>query len=97
MAWAVGHFPFLLGWAFVWGAIQHFGLNLIVARLTALDPGQRGAIMGLNTMVTYLAVFAGATGFRPVFEAWGLSAVALCAAAAVSLAALDAALPRRRA
>jgi DHA1 family inner membrane transport protein len=95
MVWAVTDFAVLLAWAFVWGVIQHFGLNLIVARLTALDPAQRGAIMGLNTMVTYLAVFAGATGFRPVFEIWGLPAVALCAAAAVSLAALDAILPRR--
>lgn len=95
MIWAVGYYPVLLAWAFVWGIVQHFGLNLIVARLTALDPGQRGAIMGLNTMVTYLAVFGGATGFRPVFDGWGLSGVALCAAAAVSLSAIDAMVPRQ--
>jgi DHA1 family inner membrane transport protein len=95
MVWAVGSYPALIGWAVLWGMVQHFGLNLIVARLTALDPGRRGAIMGLNTTVTYLAVSGGAIGFRPIFESWGLPAVALCAAGAVSIAALDAALSRR--
>jgi len=48
----------LLAASLIWGTFQHLGLNLLVARLTMLDPAQRGAIMGLYSTVTYLCVFA---------------------------------------
>ena len=38
----------------VWGLANHFGLNVLVTRLSALDPSRRGTIMGLNSAVTYL-------------------------------------------
>jgi hypothetical protein len=44
--------------------------------------------MGLNSAVTYLAVFAGTSGFGPVYSAYGLAA---CASAAVALTLVSAA------
>lgn len=63
----------------VWGVINHLGLNLIVGRLTALDGSQRGAIMGVYSAVTYLAMFAGTALFRPVFSQYGFAGCALLA------------------
>ncbi|NSX55166.1 MFS transporter [Parasulfitobacter algicola] len=73
-----------------WGLANHIALNLTVGRLIGLDPDQRGAIMGLNSAVTYLCVFAGAIGFRPIFEIGGLAACAGLAAIAVSFIVIEA-------
>ncbi len=54
------HAAILIALCLVWGLANHIGLNLIVGRLTALDPSQQGAIMGLYSAVTYLTVFRGA-------------------------------------
>ncbi|SHG32886.1 MFS transporter [Cognatishimia maritima] len=59
---------------FIWGIINHFGLNMTVNRLNQLDPSQRGAIMGLNSAVMYLCIFVATIGFRPLFDTWGLGA-----------------------
>jgi predicted MFS family arabinose efflux permease len=81
--------------ALVWGVAQHLGLNFVVSRLAGLDASQRGAVLGLNSAVTYLAVTGGALAFRPVYDAGGLMLCnllsALCVAAAVveSLTARD--------
>lgn len=72
----------LIALAFFWGLANHFGLNILIMRLTALDPAKRGTIMGLNSAVTYLAVFAGTSGFGPIYAAYGF---ATCAAVAVAL------------
>lgn len=75
---------------FLWGFANHVGLNIVVGRLAALDPAQRGAIMGLYSAVTYLCVFAGTTGFRPVFETYGLEGCAFLSATLIALVAIDA-------
>jgi DHA1 family inner membrane transport protein len=67
---------------FFWGLFNHFGLNMLIMRLAALDPARRGSVMGLNSAVTYLAVFAGTSAFGPIYSAWGFAA---CAATAVGL------------
>ncbi len=90
IAAAAGEFRALLAMAFVWGVVQHLSLNLTVGRLTALDPAQRGAILGLNSTITYLAVFAGAAGGRPVFETAGFPALALIAAGLLVVVTLEA-------
>ena len=72
----------LITLAFFWGLTNHFGLNILIMRLTALDPAQRGTIMGLNSAVTYFAVFAGTSGFGPIYATYGFAA---CAALAVGL------------
>ena len=42
-------------------------------RLAALDPARRGAIMGLNSGVTYLALFAGTAGFGAIYPFSGFT------------------------
>ena len=51
------------------GLTNHFGINLLIVRLTAIDSARRGTIMGLHSAVTNLAVFAGTAGF-PLCHAW---------------------------
>ncbi|APG87234.1 transporter protein (plasmid) [Sinorhizobium americanum CCGM7] len=67
MSAASGSYPALLAVVFLWGLANHFGLNVLIMRLTALDPARRGAIMGLNSGVTYLALFVGTLGFGAVY------------------------------
>tara|TARA_R110002124_G_scaffold34193_7_gene112511 strand:+ start:1923 stop:3068 length:1146 start_codon:yes stop_codon:yes gene_type:complete len=77
----------LIATALIWGIVQHLALNFVVSRLAGLDASQRGAVLGLNSAVTYLAVTGGALAFRPAYEAGGLALCSLlsacCAAAAV--------------
>jgi len=68
-----GTFHGLLAIAVLWGVFQHLGLNLLVARLTALDPSQRGAIMGLYSTATYLCIFAVPTLGGLAYASWGLA------------------------
>ena len=80
---------------FVWGVINHFGLNMTVNRLTALDPSQRGAIMGLNSAVMYLGVFGATLGFGPLFDTWGLRACIVAAAIIATIGCLESLYARR--
>jgi len=85
----LGHsFAAIVALMLFWGLANHLGLNLVVMRLTAIDPGQRGTIMGLNSAVTYLAVFLGTSGFGPLYSAWGFAACAVVAMALTLVAAL---------
>lgn len=72
----------------VWGLTNHFGLNVLIMRLSSLDPARRGTVMGLNSAVTYLAVFLGTTGFAPVYEGFGFAAAARVAAGLMLVAVL---------
>lgn len=74
-----GSFVGLLVLMAVWGLANHLGLNVLIMRLTSLDPRQRGAIMGLNSAVTYLALFAGTISLGEVYDSLGFRAVVLCA------------------
>jgi predicted MFS family arabinose efflux permease len=88
-------FAVVLVIVFFWGLANHFGLNVLIMRLSALDPPRRGTIMGLNSAVTYLAVFAGTAGFGPLYEAHGFAAIATLAFALTLTAAAVGALVRR--
>lgn len=87
----------LLAVCVLWGAANHLGLNLIVGRLTALDPAQRGAILGLYSATTYIAMFGGISAFRPLFVGQGFAATALLSALCILPAVGMAILRRRRA
>lgn len=80
----------ILVMALIWGVVQHLGMNLLVGRLAVIDPGRRAAIMGLNSSVTYVAMFAGTAGFKPIFLTWGHAGstvgAALCLLPALGLA-----------
>lgn len=88
-AWASTTYAGFLAVALLWGFCQHLGLTLVVARVAALDRTKRGALLGLNSAVTYLAAFAGTLAFRPIYEIYGYSACAFAAAACIALAVID--------
>lgn len=77
------------------GLTNHFGINLLIVRLTAIDSARRGTIMGLHSAVTNLAVFAGTAGFGPLYATHGF-AVTAYAATALTLAAALASTRQRR-
>jgi len=87
---SAGYVPMLM-LAFAWGITQHAALNVVVSRLTALEPRQRGAIMGLNSAVTYAGVTGGALAFRLPWEAGGLVACAAVSALCALAGAVEAA------
>ncbi|HMG51107.1 MAG TPA: MFS transporter [Inquilinus sp.] len=84
----------------LWGFANHFGLNILVLQLSQAKPEARGAVLGLNSAVTYLGVLVG-TGLAGVgYAGAGFQPVAVGAAAACLTAALVAATalrPRRSA
>ncbi|GAA6207644.1 MFS transporter [Cognatishimia sp. WU-CL00825] len=82
---------------FGWGALQHLGLNLTVGRLSMLDASQRGAIMGLNSAVMYVSVFAATLLYRPIFDGWGLAVCMLLSAVLMAFGCLEALVARQRA
>lgn len=88
-------FWILLPLALIWGVFQHFALNMVVDRLTGLDPNQRGAIMGLNSAVTYLTVLGGALLYRLPYEHGGLASCLAFSALFAAVAALESLWPRR--
>ena len=87
MGAAASAFAALVGIAFVWGLANHVGLNLIVAGLSAIDPGRRGAILGAYSATTYLAGSAGTLAFGPVYASAGFVPTAWGAGATVAVAA----------
>ncbi|MBZ9771818.1 MFS transporter [Mesorhizobium sp. CO1-1-8] len=91
MAMTSGSFGLTLTMVAIWGLANHFGLNVLVMRLSALDPSRRGAIMGLNSAVTYLAVFVGTTSFGPLYSSFGFAICAMVAALLMLIAAWAAA------
>jgi DHA1 family inner membrane transport protein len=86
----VGTFALLVAVVGLWGLANHFGLNVLVMRLSALDPSRRGTIMGLNSAVTYLAMFLGTTAFGPIYANFGFAPCALAGAALMLVAAFAA-------
>ena len=86
----------LLVGMFVWGVLQHAGLTLTVSRLTAIDPTQRGAILGLNSAVMYLSVFAATLVFRMGFDMSGLAGCMLISALLAAFGAVEASVTRMR-
>lgn len=90
-----GSYGAVLALTFLWGLANHLGLNLLIVRLTALDPARRGTIMGMNSAVTYLATFAGTLGFGPLYALAGFTALTAAAAGLMILAWLAAWAPFR--
>jgi len=97
MATSGAGFSAMLALALLWGIAQHAALTLVVSRLAGLDARQRGAVMGLNSAVTYIAVTGGALLFRMPYEAGGFVLCALFSALCALLGLAEALLPRREA
>ncbi|NIZ14390.1 MFS transporter [Phaeobacter sp. HF9A] len=90
-----GSYPLFLALAVPWGIFQHFALNLLVARLTALDPRQRGAIMGIYSTSTYLCVFAAPFVGGLGYQMLGILGCVLISAALTTMEAIEALSLRR--
>lgn len=73
----------VLGLCFFWGAINHLALNLLVAKLSAIDASRRAAIMGLYSAVTYLAMFFGTLVFKTLYDSFGFSTLGFAAALSI--------------
>ncbi|NIF47457.1 MFS transporter [Enterobacter sp. Ap-1006] len=73
---------------FVLGLMNHLGVNLLIQRLTAIDPARRGTLMGLNSAVTYLAVFAGSSSYGPLYTEHGFTTISLLSLALMVIAVL---------
>jgi len=95
MAVASGSYAAMLAVVFLWGLANHFGLNVLITRLTGLDPAKRGAIMGLNSGVTYIALFVGTIGFGAAYARAAFFVLPLAAAGLMLLAAFAVATARR--
>lgn len=96
MAVASGSFAALVLLVGCWGFANHFGLNVLVMRLTALDPSRRGTIMGLNSTITYLAAFSGTAGFGPIYSVYGFATACVIAAGLTLLASATTAVSAKR-
>jgi predicted MFS family arabinose efflux permease len=64
------------------------GLNALVVSLNRHAAEARGAVMGLNSAVTYSAVFAGPLVMGPVYAGSGFTSVSALAAVFVAIGAL---------
>ena len=73
--------------AFVWGFANHFVLNVVVLRLSEMGGGRRGAVLGLNTAITYGGALVGPLALGAVYVGAGFAWLALAAAGCVALAA----------
>lgn len=89
LALASGSALALVAGCLTWGMINHMGLNLIVGRLAGMDAARRGAILGLNSGVTYLAMFLATPLFGLVEARAGFAACAVLAAGFVVPALVD--------
>ena len=88
LAPSTGDAGLMLGICLLWGFLNHFGLNILVLLLSSAAGAARGAILGINSAVTYLGVLCGAALFGPLYEGAGLEIIALAAAGALLIAAL---------
>lgn len=87
--------PYATQWAaatvaypLLWGLANHLCMTAIVSFLGSLSAAMRGAIMGLFSFVTYVAVAAGGAFYGVVYDAYGFFAVSFAATATLWIAAL---------
>ena len=80
--------PAVLLIAAVWGAASQLCLNLLVLLLSRARPEERGAVLGLNTCVTYLGASLGTAVAGTLYTHAGFATLALSASGAVAVAAL---------
>jgi predicted MFS family arabinose efflux permease len=70
----------LIALAFCWGVANHFGQNIIVLLLGRASEERRGAVLALNSAVSYAGALVGAGLFGAVYEWGGFLSVAALAA-----------------
>lgn len=83
-----GSLPLVLAVAGAWGFANHFGLNVLVLLLSRAKPEKRGAVLGLNSAVTYVGALGGVAAAGLLYGGPGFAAVGLGAALLMGAAAL---------
>ncbi|MDA8870039.1 MFS transporter [Rhizobiaceae bacterium] len=71
-----------------WGFANHFVLNTVVSRLSALGGPARGRVLGLNTATTYAGALVGPLMLGALYSFGGFAALATGASACVTIAAI---------
>ena len=71
-----------------WGFANHLCLNTLIVLLARTRPERRGAVLGLNSAVTYLGALVGTAGAGILLPQLGFSAVCTIAGLLVAGAAL---------
>lgn len=66
--------------AVIWGGLNQLGLNALVVTLNQRAQDARGAVMGLNSAVTYSAVFVGPLVMGPINAGFGFPGATALAA-----------------
>ena len=72
----------------LWGFANHLCLNTLIVLLSRARPDRRGAVLGLNSAVTYLGAMLGTGGAGLLYVAGGFPALGFAAAALLAGAAL---------
>lgn len=85
---ATAGFPTTVALAGLWGAANHVAMNALILRLTAARPSARGAILGINSAVTYLGALVGVAGAGGLYGTFGFGPVTAAAAGLLAGAAL---------
>ncbi len=80
--------PVVLILFLVLGLVNHLQVNLLVTRLTDSGPDRKGAILGLNTAVTYLGSLTGTAAFAVIYSACGFRSIAALSAVLMIAASL---------
>jgi len=81
--------PLLMALILLLGVVNHAQVNLLVTRLTDTQPESKGAILGLNTAVTYIGSLAGTALCGPIYSAYGFRTIAAVSAVLVFAASLS--------
>jgi predicted MFS family arabinose efflux permease len=76
-----------------WGFANHLCLNTLILLLSRAKPERRGAVLGLNSAVTYLGALVGTGGAGILYPGPGFGAVSMAAAILVGTAAVVASHP----
>jgi predicted MFS family arabinose efflux permease len=88
LAPATASFPAVVALAALWGLMNHFGLNALILLLSRARPDGRGAVLGLNSAVTYLGALLGTAAAGALCPRAGFAALSFAAAGLVAGAAL---------
>lgn len=83
--------------ALIWGFANHFVLNVIVLRLSRIGGKQRGAVLGLNSAITYIGALVGALFLGALYGNLGFYGLAWGGAICVCLALVAIIFPQGRA
>lgn len=74
-----------LVFTFVWGYINHFGINLIISQLVAAKPDRRGEVLGFYSTATYVASMVGTGVLNLVYGEYGFAPLSWIAAGLMAL------------